>query len=431
MLQAALPVHTILELAAAVAAAALVWRLIAVRRREVALIAASAINEESLQRTIDDAPIGLAMVGLDGSWLRVNAAICELVGSPADALLKLTFQDITHPEDLATDFGLVQQTIRGEIPGYTMEKRYLHRDGRVVPVELHVSIVRTADSQPLHFIAQIVDLTRRAAAERALRRQEAAFAALVEEADDVIIRYDTNHRIRSANPATTRGNRIDSPSLIGRRVDELGIDSELAERWNAVLARVIATGESEKFEYSFPHPDGSAREWQVRFTAERGDDGRASGVFAVSRDITDLQKANAALRQREQEFVTLAENAEEMIVRYDLAGRYRYANPAALTVLQRSLHEVLGRRPDELFTTPPEIVRAWAERNAQAIHERQSVRSRSPPTRRVAQGSSSPLRHRSLTNSASPRRCWSCPETSPPHETPRTSWSAGSRSWSR
>lgn len=338
------------------------------------LSAAFALTAEGLNRTIDGAPIGLALVGLDGRWLRVNPALSSMIGYSAEHLLGRTFQDITHPDDLATDLRQLEETIRGERSGYVMEKRYFHRDGRIVPVELHVSLVRDAAGIPVHFVSQIVDLSGRIAIERALRREEAAFAALVEEADDIIIRYDAGHRIRYANPATRYGSGIDPKSMVGRRVEELGIDPALAERWNAALARVLSTSQAESLEYTFPHPDGGPREWLVRFAPERGTDGSPIGVFAVSRDITALRSAADALRRRDAEFVALVENAEELIARYDLAGRYRYANPAALRFIDRSLGEILGRRPVDLGIVPEAVAKGWEARNGQAARERRSVR---------------------------------------------------------
>lgn len=347
------------------------------RGQERGMLARLALSEERFRRTIESAPIGLAVVGLDGRWLDVNAAICRLVGYDRETLLRMTFQDITHPDDLATDLGLLQRTIRGEIPGYVMEKRYRHRDGREVPVELHVSLVRDLQGAPTHFVSQIVDLTQRVASERALLNQEAAFAALIEESDDVVVRYDLEGRIVYANPATARGSGHSVESLVGKRVDEVpGIDQDLAERWNKVLTRVMRTGRGEKLEYGFPHPDGSFREWQARFTPDRGPDGRIVGAFATSRDITDLQADTEAVSRRSEEFATIAENAADMIVRYDLAGRYRYANPAALRLLKRTIDEVVGRRPSDLMSLPADVVQQWDERNATAIREGRTVKVR-------------------------------------------------------
>lgn len=119
------------------------------------------------ESAFDHAAIGMALVAPDGHWLRVNRSICQLVGYSEEELLALTFQDITHPDDLETDLAYVQQMLRGEIESYQMEKRYRHRNGQTVWVLLSVSLVRSADGQPRFFISQIQDIMGRKAAEAA------------------------------------------------------------------------------------------------------------------------------------------------------------------------------------------------------------------------------------------------------------------------
>jgi PAS domain S-box-containing protein len=103
--------------------------------------------------------IGMALVDLDGRWLRVNKSVCELVGYPEHELLALSFQDITHPSDLDADLALVTRLVAGEIDSYQMEKRYIRKDGSIVPVLLSVSLVRDEDGAPVRFVSQIQDRT--------------------------------------------------------------------------------------------------------------------------------------------------------------------------------------------------------------------------------------------------------------------------------
>ncbi len=127
------------------------------------------VAEERFRSTFDDAPIGMALVSLDGRWLRVNRAVCEIVGYSAEELLGLTFQEITHPDDLDADLELVRAVLAGERDGYQLHKRYLHADGRVVWIKLTVSIVRGADGAPLHFVSHIEDVTELKRLESRLR----------------------------------------------------------------------------------------------------------------------------------------------------------------------------------------------------------------------------------------------------------------------
>jgi PAS domain S-box-containing protein len=116
-------------------------------------------SERRFRLAFSKAPIGMALVNLDGSWREVNDRLCELLDRPREALLACTFQDLTHPDDLDIDLGYAEQLLAGEITHYELEKRYLRPSGEVVWALLGGSVVRDDEGQPQYFIAQIVDIT--------------------------------------------------------------------------------------------------------------------------------------------------------------------------------------------------------------------------------------------------------------------------------
>jgi diguanylate cyclase (GGDEF)-like protein/PAS domain S-box-containing protein len=126
-------------------------------------------TRERFELAFEDAPIGMALIGLDGRWLRVNRRVCEITGYPAEQLLRKTFQDMTHPEDLEVDLDQVQKLLDGEIRDYQMEKRYLRADQSIVWIMLSVSVMRDAGGEPLHFVSQIEDISERKRMEKRLR----------------------------------------------------------------------------------------------------------------------------------------------------------------------------------------------------------------------------------------------------------------------
>ncbi|MGB7925921.1 MAG: PAS domain S-box protein [Pyrinomonadaceae bacterium] len=132
---------------------------------------ASLENQERFRSAFDNAPIGMALVSLDGRWLQVNHSLCEIVGYTEQELLATDFQTLTHPDDLAADLDYVRQVVEGSIRSYQMEKRYFHRDGHVVCVLLSVSLMRDASGEPRYFISQIEDITERKKAGEALAQQ--------------------------------------------------------------------------------------------------------------------------------------------------------------------------------------------------------------------------------------------------------------------
>lgn len=125
-------------------------------------------SEERFANAFEHAPIGMSLVALDGRWLRVNRALCELVGYARDELLSMTFRDISHTDDLEADLAYTQLLLAREIQTYQLEKRYFHKQGFIVWILLSVSLVRDRHGSPLYFVSQIQDITERKRAEHAL-----------------------------------------------------------------------------------------------------------------------------------------------------------------------------------------------------------------------------------------------------------------------
>jgi PAS domain S-box-containing protein len=122
------------------------------------------------QNAFEFAAIGMALVSTEGKWLRVNRAICEISGYSEAELLKRTFQEITHPDDLDLDLENVHKMLASEINTYQMNKRYYHKNGSIVWVLLSVSLVRAESGEPLFFISQIQDITRQKTSEQQLAK---------------------------------------------------------------------------------------------------------------------------------------------------------------------------------------------------------------------------------------------------------------------
>lgn len=169
--------------------AASAWKIVQNKRAERAVRE----REMELRATFDQAAVGVAHVGLDGRWLRVNGKLCDIVGYPAEELMGLTFQDITHPDDLDADLGYVQKVLAGELQTYSMEKRYIRKDRSLVWINLTVSLVYDDAGAPRYFISIVEDIDERKRGEEELRKLQAELeqrvaertAALTEKAEDL------------------------------------------------------------------------------------------------------------------------------------------------------------------------------------------------------------------------------------------------------
>ncbi|RYB94597.1 PAS domain S-box protein [Nocardioides oleivorans] len=159
--------------------------------------------------TVEHSPVGMAIVSPEGHFQFANVAMCDMLGYDPEVMATLSFHDITHSDDLASDMRLVEQCLAGEISSYRITKRYVCADGTIVIGDLSVALLRDPDGTPMHFISQIADLTERHAfverldaAEETIeserRRAEAVFDSvavglLLLDADGAYQAYNTRH----------------------------------------------------------------------------------------------------------------------------------------------------------------------------------------------------------------------------------------------
>lgn len=138
------------------------------------------LNETKFQQAFEFAPIGMALVSPKGQWIKVNTQISRITGYTETELMALTFQDITHPDDLDKDLAFVNRMLKKEIDNYEIEKRYFHKNGHVVWVHLTVSLVWGKDGTPLYFISQINDITEQKKSSEELQRERQRLLQTIE-----------------------------------------------------------------------------------------------------------------------------------------------------------------------------------------------------------------------------------------------------------
>lgn len=173
------------------------------------------------QSTFDNAAVGIAQVGLDGRWLQVNDRLCAIVGYARDDLLKGTFDAITHPEDVESDWGQARRLLTGEISTYSMEKRYLHKEGRIVWVNLTASLMRDEAGRPKTFIAIVEDITERKRAQEGLQDQLNLVKTITDNTSSCLLMMDPQGRGTFANPAAELITGFRPDELIGRVLHEV------------------------------------------------------------------------------------------------------------------------------------------------------------------------------------------------------------------
>lgn len=151
------------------------------RRRSEAEAIELGRSRELFKNTFEHAAVGLAHVGTDGRFLRVNQPLCDMLGYTREELLRRSFQEITHPDDLAADLQRLRKLLAGDTDTYSIEKRYFRADGSIIWINLTVSIVRSTATCSDYFISVIEDITKRKRAEEEILRLNERLELRVEE----------------------------------------------------------------------------------------------------------------------------------------------------------------------------------------------------------------------------------------------------------
>jgi two-component system, cell cycle sensor histidine kinase and response regulator CckA len=190
-------------------------------------------GDAAFREAFAHAAIGMTLTSLDGRYLRVNGALCRMMGYTEAELLGTTFQAITHPDDLETDLEYVRRLVAGTITHYDMEKRYVRRDGSLLPVLLSVALVREPDGTPAHFVSQVQDLTSQRRLEEERLAAERRLAELERQASMNLIAgsiaHDFNNLLASVIGFTTLAREHAAPgSVVSRCLDEIDRSSQRA-----------------------------------------------------------------------------------------------------------------------------------------------------------------------------------------------------------
>lgn len=257
-----------------------------------------------LKSIFDSSGTGLALVALDGRWLRANNVICTLLGYSEAQLQSTTFMALTHPEDREVGKQLIEELKGGARQGATLHKRYIHHDGQVVWVRLTVGLVRDDQGQPICFVSQLEDITENWQLRETLLGSELKFLTLAENSPNIIVRYDRNLLRTYVNPTFLL--------LTGMSYDEAIGASPMQESGDYLnqLRHVASTGETAQFLNSWVvAPSGDYVSCVVSLMAERSPSGEVVGVLALAHDITELRKQQVLEDARLRIFETMATGA--------------------------------------------------------------------------------------------------------------------------
>jgi PAS domain S-box-containing protein len=184
-------------------------------------------REERFRATFEQAAVGMAHTALDGRWLRVNHKLCDILGYTREELLEKTFEEITYPDDLEPTLGYRRQLLAGEIGSFSMEKRYVRKDGSIVWGNLTASSGREPSGEPGYVIHVIEDITDRKRTEEALQESSRRIENILESITDEFFAVDREWRFTYINERglasiqRAKGESLTREDLLGRTLWEV------------------------------------------------------------------------------------------------------------------------------------------------------------------------------------------------------------------
>ena len=309
------------------------------RTHQLELLTESSERDRLLKRFYDMPFIGMAVIDTDSKrWTQVNDRLCDMLGYEAHELLRMTWVDITHPEDLERDLQLNQDFIDGKLDHILIEKRLVHKTGRLVIVRIEANAIRDPQGAVEHYLVAIEDITERRTAENALRAQEEFNRVLLNNQADGVVACDAEMRLVLFNNVAKQWHGLDPREIP-------------PEHWGHYFGLYDASGEHELQAHEIPlvrafngeqlqhagmviKASGQAPRFvSCSATAFFDDTGKKLGAVAIMRDITEIQAQHRALRERETLFQALARVAPAGIFRTDMLGGTAYINQRGLEMI--------------------------------------------------------------------------------------------------
>lgn len=296
-----------------------------------------AIGPEHFAQIMRDSAVGMALQSPSGEFLQVNPALCAMLGRSQAEIVGCTWQELTHPDDLAADEQMVADVAAGVTDSYRMRKRYLRPDGAVVWGDLSVSCVRDREGEVQYFIAQILDVTESVQARLDLAESEARYRMLAENVTDVVAMGDADGLIQWISPSVTPMLGWQPRELVGREFASLvhPEDLEMVRKTQQNLAR----GEAGGFEARIQTASGGWHWILVSVNQTVGPDGMTRR-FGVIRDFQERREAQMLLADREEHYRLLAENSSDVVLRVRTDGVIEWASPNSV--------DLLGLAPEKL-----------------------------------------------------------------------------------
>jgi len=312
---------------------------------------ALAKSEANFRSSFEHAAIGMALVAADGTFMKVNNALCNMLGYTEKELLSLIFPKITHPEHVNADVENIRQILAGEKDYYRTEKRYIHKNGSVIWANLNTAIIRDSSSQPLYFVSQIENITER-------KESQQKFQDLVEKSL-VGVYIIQNGRYVYVNPRIIETSGYTEEELLSVPIGKSVHKDDIEAVQKNIEARLDGKLDEARYEVRAFKKSGEVM-WLEMFgttTLYRG----APAIIGTMVDITEQKRSQELIRKSQAELSAFFDNVEGSACLIDANKRYLIFNRSFIEEHKRLTGKdpMPGMEIYEFF--PPEVK---AERHA-------------------------------------------------------------------
>lgn len=291
------------------------------------------LNHALMEQAFGSSPIGMALIDTEGKFLRVNRVLCDMFGYTDAELLNQEAKKFTHPDDHDVDKHLIRQLLHGAINRYEVHKRYFHKDGTTVWLQVNTSLVRDAAGTPINFVTQIQDITHRLQAEAQLNQLSQA----VEQSTEAIIITDVIGKIEYVNDTFVKKSGFSKRDAIGHYPNILNSGLTPKETFTQ-LWKTIRAGNTWKGELINRRKDGSISIEYATISPLRQADGSISHFVSTQEDINEKKKLGEELEKHRHHLEELVESrTKELAVARQLAEA---ANQAKSNFIANMSHEI-------------------------------------------------------------------------------------------
>lgn len=272
----------------------------------------AAETEEQFLAAFDQAAVGMSYTDMNGRWLLVNRKYCELMGYTVEELRGKTFEDLTHPDDIAKSLDIRQRLVNNEGTHFNIQKRYIKKDGTEFWADMTLSIVRDEMGNPKYFVAVVQDITDRLKAEERIEYEHKRIHNLFAEAPALIATLrGPEHKFEFANKAYRRAVG-ENREIIGKPIRDALPELE-GQGFYELLDGVYSTGKpfvGKEMKAKLNRGDGEmqTRYFDFVYQCSSNEKSEIDGIFIHAIDVTDQVEARIALEESRQR-LELAQNA--------------------------------------------------------------------------------------------------------------------------